>query len=116
MGPGAAPQAVTRVPKSVSLHDVGEKTCSAIPTTKSESDIKVSGSPASQVAPNGQEFLTLEQLRKTEVCHEYGVDLTQREMRLSEADFKEAFHMSCEDFLKLPKWKRDRQKVQLGIF
>jgi len=116
MGTGAAHQAATRVPKSVSLYDVGEKTCSAIPTTKSESDIKVSGSSASQVAPSGQEFLTLEQLRKTEVCHEYGVDLTQREMRLSEADFKEAFHMSCEDFLKLPKWKRDRQKVQLGIF
>jgi len=45
-----------------------------------------------------------------------GVDVTKKEMYLAEEDFEQVFHMSKEDFLQLPEWKRINHKKEVGLF
>jgi len=45
-----------------------------------------------------------------------GVPPTEKEKHLSDADFKEAFGMSKEEFAKTPKWKQSAAKKKQGLF
>jgi len=70
--------------------------------------------PAAAAAPG--QTLTLEQLKDPEACRAHGIDPAAKEANLSDADFVAVFGTSKEDFAKLPKWKRDRQKKEVGLF
>jgi lipoate-protein ligase A len=58
-------------------------------------------------------FYTVKQLRDRSVP---GLDWTQREKYLSDADFLEVFKVSKEDFKAWPAWKKTQTKKKLGLF
>jgi villin 1/advillin len=45
-----------------------------------------------------------------------GIDPTKKEAYLSDSEFNSAFGMDKASFSKLPKWKRDAKKKELGLF
>ena len=45
-----------------------------------------------------------------------GVNPSQKEDYLSDADFSKLFSMTRDAFRALPKWKRDTKKKELGLF
>ena len=45
-----------------------------------------------------------------------GVDGTKKEKFLSDEDFVKVFGMERGAFEKLPKWKKDQQKKNAGLF
>ena len=45
-----------------------------------------------------------------------GVNPLQKEEWLNPTEFEKAFGVSREAFLKIPKWKRDQQKKQAGLW
>lgn len=56
---------------------------------------------------------SLDELRRFDMK---GVDRSQREAYLTQADFQAAFGMTRDQFYALPKWKRQDSKAKLGIF
>lgn len=70
--------------------------------------------PAAPAPPRA--LLTYEQLKDPAVCSAHGVDPASKEACLSDVDFVKVFGTCREDFMKLPKWKRDKQKKDLGLF
>mmetsp|Transcript_13893 Transcript_13893/g.39526 ORF Transcript_13893/g.39526 Transcript_13893/m.39526 type:complete len:556 (-) Transcript_13893:1866-3533(-) len=60
-------------------------------------------------------FYTIDELRFTQQLPNE-CDLLKRELYLSPSDFQKHFHMSKEEFLKQPKWKRDKSKRAVGLF
>jgi len=70
--------------------------------------------PAQPAEP--AECLSLAELQDPSVWRAKGVNASEREKYLSEADFQAVFGMSKEAFAKLPKWKKDAQKKSQGLF
>lgn len=65
-------------------------------------------------AENGNnEYYPLADLQAKKVP---GIDNSRREQYLSPGDFMTNFKMTKEEFQKLPKWKRDKQKQSLRLF
>jgi len=60
--------------------------------------------------------LTLEDLRDPHICSTHGVDPAAKEAHLADDQFSTVFGMSRDEFVKLPKWKRDKQKKEVGLF
>ena len=58
--------------------------------------------------------LTLEALQKEPFPD--GVDCTRREMYLSDAEFESLLGVNKEEWEKVPKWKKDREKKKHGLF
>jgi len=95
------------------------KTASAVPPFQSQPEKKKEVAPTQTTAvatatPAGP--LTLEDLRDPEICSKHGVDPTAKEAHLADEDFSTVFGMCRDEFLKLPKWKRDKQKKEVGLF
>jgi len=44
------------------------------------------------------------------------VDPKRREEYLDAGDFEQVFEMSYDDFMKIPKWKRDVKKKKMGLY
>jgi len=44
------------------------------------------------------------------------VDPKRREEYLDAGDFEQVFEMSYDDFMKMPKWKRDVKKKKMGLY
>ena len=67
------------------------------------------------VAPSSWDgtFYSLTDIRQNKVP---GIDKNNREKYLSPQEFENVFHMSKEEFSKLPKWKRDNMKRDLHMF
>ena len=45
-----------------------------------------------------------------------GLDNTQLESYLSDAEFKDHFGMTKDEFWKMPVWKQTQKKKQIGFF
>ena len=56
---------------------------------------------------------TLEQLRINAISH---IDMTHKEMYLSNKEFLRIFGMNKTQFQQLPKWKKDSKKKEKGLF
>jgi len=59
---------------------------------------------------------SLEDMMNPEVWKANGVDASMREQYLSDDAFAAVFGQSKAEFEKLPKWKRDKQKKDHGLF
>lgn len=71
--------------------------------------------PAAQSAPKtaaAPGSYTYEQLKTTND----GIDVTQKEEYLSDAEFQSVFGMDRAAFRAMPKWKRDDAKKKKGLF
>ena len=64
----------------------------------------------SQTLADLQEWRSLRQLS------EHGVDAAKVELYLNPSGFIAAFNLCRDDFILLPKWKRDMLKKQVGLF
>ncbi|KAI3775296.1 hypothetical protein L1987_49867 [Smallanthus sonchifolius] len=98
-------------------------------TAKSESNSRInpmnsridSGTVKETVKENeveDDEGLTLypyERLTTSSTDPAPNIDVTQREMYLSKADFREKFNMTKDAFYKMPKWRQNKMKTSLGI-
>lgn len=60
-----------------------------------------------------REFYTIDELRQDPLP--VGVDPKKLETYLSDKDFETVFKMSREEFLKLPKWRADNLKNEVGL-
>jgi hypothetical protein len=58
-------------------------------------------------------YHTIDDLRQGNIP---GLDNTRREHYLSPEDFQEYFKLTKEEFVKFPKWKRDKAKRSLDLF
>jgi Villin headpiece domain len=58
-------------------------------------------------------FYSLTDIRQNKVA---GIDKNNRERYLSPQEFEDVFHMTKEEFSKMPKWKRDNMKRDLHLF
>lgn len=61
-------------------------------------------------------MLTLSDLINPEIWRARGVNPTEREQHLCDAEFIEVFGVQRLEFYKLPKWKRDAEKRKRGLF
>merc|ERR1712166_57238 len=99
-GPAAKPAAPAAPPPSV----VAAAAAAAAPEPKKRTSVAEAGT------------LTLEDLQNSEVWHPKGIDPANREMYLSDAEFKATMGMPKADFEKLPKWKKDAEKKKHNLF
>lgn len=65
---------------------------------------------------NGTKVYSLCVLQEKRIWEPNGVEATQRELHLRNADFLQIFGMSKEEFARLPKWKQTQQKKSHGLF
>jgi hypothetical protein len=86
----------------------------SIPTLFRASDLlKAATENTMPVVRVDGEFYPLADLQAKRV---EGIDNTGREQYLSPEDFLATFSMTKEEFVKLPKWKRDKAKTSLKLF
>jgi hypothetical protein len=60
--------------------------------------------------------LSVKELRRRSIAAVIAFDVTRKEEYLSEEQFKDLFQMSKSEFSKLPKWKKELKKKELGLF
>lgn len=61
-------------------------------------------------------IFTLSELVNPEIWRARGVNPTEREQHLCDAEFIEVFGVQRFEFYRLPKWKRDAEKRKRGLF
>jgi hypothetical protein len=66
---------------------------------------------------NGSNFIELSELKSKRLSNNLtGIDLSKKEMYVSNETFQQLFEMTKETFASLPKWKRDEKKKAVGLF
>lgn len=71
------------------------------------------GSPA-VTAPPGDHFISYEELKNMRV--ESGIDMTCKEMYLSDEDFVKVFKKERGEWFAQPAWRRQLQKKEVGLW
>ena len=67
------------------------------------------------IAPGTRSF-PLEQLRDADIAASLGIDVSQKEEYLSDADFSAVFATTKAAFRQLPNWKKANLKKSSGLF
>ncbi|KAK7305383.1 hypothetical protein VNO77_43288 [Canavalia gladiata] len=102
------------------------------PTSSAEQTMSQSGSPATELSSSNETASFTQKDRNVDgensVTYPYerlkvvsanpvpGIDLTRREIYLSNEEFREKFGMSKSAFHRLPRWKQNKLKMSLDLF
>ncbi|KAK7387220.1 hypothetical protein VNO78_27824 [Psophocarpus tetragonolobus] len=100
--------------------------------SSAEKTMSLSGSPATELSSSNETaslsqknrnvdaentvIYPYERLRVVSANPVTGIDLTKREVYLSNEEFREKFGMPKSAFSKLPKWKQNKLKMSLDLF
>jgi hypothetical protein len=87
----------------------------ALPPTLYSEVLRVGPSLAAQESVDAGK-LSVKDLRRRSIAAVIAFDVSRKEEYLTDEQFKEVFLMSKEEFQKLPKWKREMKKKELGLF
>ncbi|XP_020224778.1 villin-1 isoform X2 [Cajanus cajan] len=101
-------------------HGSDEKTMpqSCSPATELSSSAETASFTQKDRNVNGENsaIYPYERLRVVSANPVTGIDLTKREVYLSNEEFREKFGMPKPAFYKLPKWKQNKMKMSLDLF
>ncbi|RZC00041.1 villin-1-like [Glycine soja] len=101
-------------------HGSAEKTMpqSGSPATELSSSDETVSFPQKDRNVDGENMATYpyERLRVVSANPVTGIDLTKREVYLSNEEFREKFGMPKSAFYKLPRWKQNKLKMSLDLF